>query len=171
MVISRITKVILKNCKKIGKMTPLTVKNGIFKKFKSLQFIHNRFSRRCYDVEQWSAHYDSLVSQGDTGVFNVFSHTSDESGTVFFIHSHEQSISVGPVVRIQPYPTQVSLSWYWTAPWSQSTSIRGISKFSFCLNPSRCDTEWEVPGSWLSRFSVTFYSPINLNVFLLAPLS
>ena len=31
--ISRITKVILKNCKKkIEKMTPLTVKNGIFKK-------------------------------------------------------------------------------------------------------------------------------------------
>ena len=30
--ISRITKVILKNCQKIGKMTHLTVKNGIFQK-------------------------------------------------------------------------------------------------------------------------------------------
>ena len=30
--ISRITKVILKNCQKIEKMTPLTVKNGILKK-------------------------------------------------------------------------------------------------------------------------------------------
>ena len=30
--ISRITKAILKNCQKIEKMTPLTVKNGIFKK-------------------------------------------------------------------------------------------------------------------------------------------
>jgi len=30
--ISRITKLILKNCKKIEKMTPLTVKNGIFRK-------------------------------------------------------------------------------------------------------------------------------------------
>ena len=36
--ISRITKGILKNCKKIGKMNPLTVKNGIFKNVKSLQF-------------------------------------------------------------------------------------------------------------------------------------
>jgi len=37
--ISRITKGILKNCQKIGKMTPLIVKNGIFKKIKSLQFL------------------------------------------------------------------------------------------------------------------------------------
>ena len=36
--ISRITKVILKNCQKIGKMTPLTVKNEIFKNLKSLEF-------------------------------------------------------------------------------------------------------------------------------------
>ena len=37
--ISRITKVIMKNCQKLGKMPPLTVKNGIFKKIKSLQFL------------------------------------------------------------------------------------------------------------------------------------
>ena len=35
--ISRITKVIMKNCQEIEKMTPLTVKKGILKK-KSLQF-------------------------------------------------------------------------------------------------------------------------------------
>ena len=36
--ISRITKVIMKNCKKIEKMTPLTVKMEFSKNVKSLQF-------------------------------------------------------------------------------------------------------------------------------------
>ena len=36
--ISRITKFILKNCQKIGKMTNLTVKNGIFKMFQKSFF-------------------------------------------------------------------------------------------------------------------------------------
>ena len=36
--ISRITKVILKNCQKIGKMTHLTVKMEFSKKIKILQF-------------------------------------------------------------------------------------------------------------------------------------
>ena len=49
MVISRITKVILKNCQKIGKMTHLTVKNGIFKKFqKSSIFYGTRFTQPKY---------------------------------------------------------------------------------------------------------------------------
>ena len=43
--ISRITKVTLKNCQKIEKMTPLTVKNGIFKKIqKTSIYIGTRFS-------------------------------------------------------------------------------------------------------------------------------
>merc|ERR1712154_447398 len=47
--ISRITKVILKNCQKIGKMTPLTVKNGIFKKIqKSSIFYGARFTQPKY---------------------------------------------------------------------------------------------------------------------------
>ena len=37
--ISRITKVILKNCQKIRKMTHLTVKMEFSKKFKSLKFL------------------------------------------------------------------------------------------------------------------------------------
>ena len=36
--ISRITKVILKNCQKIEKMTPLTVKNEIFEKIQKPSF-------------------------------------------------------------------------------------------------------------------------------------
>ena len=40
MVISRITKVILTNCQKIGKMTHLTVKNGIFKKLKKYSIFY-----------------------------------------------------------------------------------------------------------------------------------
>ena len=47
--ISRITKVILKNSQKIGKMTHLTVKNGIFKKFqKSSIFYGTRFTQPKY---------------------------------------------------------------------------------------------------------------------------
>merc|ERR1712115_626335 len=47
--ISRITKVILKNCQKIGKMTHFTVKNGIFKKFqKSSIFYGTRFTQPKY---------------------------------------------------------------------------------------------------------------------------
>ena len=49
--ISRITKVILKNCLKIGKMTPLAVKNGIFKKFQKSSISYGtRFSRPKYHI-------------------------------------------------------------------------------------------------------------------------
>ena len=49
--ISRIKKVILKNCQKIGKMTPLTVKNWIFKKNqKSTISYGTRFSQPKYHI-------------------------------------------------------------------------------------------------------------------------
>ena len=52
MVISRITKVILKNCKKIGKMTHLTVKNGIKKKnLKNFYFLKIKVPK--YHISRW----------------------------------------------------------------------------------------------------------------------
>ena len=49
--ISRITKVILKNCQKNGKMTPLTVKNGIFKKIQKSSISYGaRFSQPKYHI-------------------------------------------------------------------------------------------------------------------------
>ena len=49
--ISRITKVILKNCQKFGKMTPLTVENGIFKKCQksSISYV-TRFTQPKYHI-------------------------------------------------------------------------------------------------------------------------
>ena len=54
MVISRITKVILKNCQKIGKMTHLTVKNGIFKKFQKYSILYGtRLTQPKYHSPRW----------------------------------------------------------------------------------------------------------------------
>ena len=49
--ISWITKVILKNCQKIGKMSRLTVKNGIFTKFQRFSFFYStRSSQPKYHI-------------------------------------------------------------------------------------------------------------------------
>ena len=49
--ISRITKVILKKCQKFEKMTPLTVKNGIFKKSQKSSIPYGtRFSQSKYHI-------------------------------------------------------------------------------------------------------------------------
>ena len=69
--ISRITKVILKNCQKIGKRTHLTVKNGTFKKFqKSLLSYDIRSSQPKYHIPRWK------TEQTDT-------HKSEYRGYIF----------------------------------------------------------------------------------------
>ena len=62
--ISRITKVILKNCQKIEKMTPLTVKNGILKKCQKSSISYGtRFSQPKYHIPTWKTMTDSLKTK------------------------------------------------------------------------------------------------------------
>ena len=62
--ISRITKVILKNCQKIERITPLTVKNGIFKKCEKSSISYGtRFSEPKYHIPTWKTMTSSLKTK------------------------------------------------------------------------------------------------------------
>jgi len=62
--ISRNTKAILKNCQKIGKMTPLSVKNWIFKKCQNCSIPYGtRFSQPKYHIPRWKIVTGSLKTK------------------------------------------------------------------------------------------------------------
>ena len=59
--ISRITKVIMKNIwKKIGKITPLTIKNIIFEKKSKFLISYDKFSQPKYHIP-WNPKFTSVI--------------------------------------------------------------------------------------------------------------